>query len=334
MSTDTKRQPFFIFFLPYELASRLRGPVGLFIFDTMTAASMPSILGPMRIPFLVLNPVCVLLGAAAAAYSGHRVALGQLLLVLCGAVAAHVSVNALNEYHDFRTGLDFRTRRTPFSGGSGTLPLRPELGPAALWTGLLALAAAIAVGLHFLMLRGVWLLPVGLLGVVTVVTYTPYLTKNPWLCLVAPGVGFGTCMVMGTAFALGGAYSGTAFAASLVPFFLVSNLLLLNQFPDVEADRAVGRRHFPITSGRRAGVALYGLFNLCAYAAVVAGWLCGLLPASALLALATLFLAVPTFLGVSRNQNRPARLVPYLGRNVILVLTTPALLALGLYLGR
>jgi len=40
--------------------------------------------------------------------------------------------------------------------------------------------------------------------------------------------------------------------ASLVPFFLVSDLLLLNQFPDAAADERVGRKHIPILIGRRA----------------------------------------------------------------------------------
>ena len=34
--------------------------------------------------------------------------------------------------------------------------------------------------------------------------------------------------------------------------FLVNNLLLLNQFPDVQADQSIGRRHFPLVAGRRA----------------------------------------------------------------------------------
>ena len=34
----------------------------------------------------------------------------------------HVAVNALNEASDMTTGIDLRTTRTPFSGGSGTLP--------------------------------------------------------------------------------------------------------------------------------------------------------------------------------------------------------------------
>ena len=70
-------------------------------------------------------------------------------------------------------------------------------------------------------------------------------------------------MVVGTHIAVAGRYDTAAGIAALVPFFLVSALLLLNQFPDVEADREAGRRHLPIVWGRpRAAhvfVALYAL---------------------------------------------------------------------------
>ena len=82
--------------------------------------------GIMRVPFLVLTPACVALGVASAVWTGARMNVGHLLLVLIGALSAHASVNALNEYSDFQSGLDFKTVRTPFSGGSGTLPLFPE----------------------------------------------------------------------------------------------------------------------------------------------------------------------------------------------------------------
>ena len=56
------------------------------------------IFGPMRLPFLVLPPACVALGAATAAWSGSEINLFYLLIALIGAVSAHISVNALNEH--------------------------------------------------------------------------------------------------------------------------------------------------------------------------------------------------------------------------------------------
>jgi 1,4-dihydroxy-2-naphthoate octaprenyltransferase len=292
------------------------------------------LLGPMRVPFLVLPLACALLGAATAAWtSAGRVNPQYFALALVGAVCAHISVNALNEYFDFRSGLDARTQRTPFSGGSGTLPAKPELARSALTIGLVTLAITGAIGLYFLYVWGLLLLPLGLLGLLTIVIYTLWLTRNPVLCLLAPGLGFGLLMVMGTDFVLTGQYSWTAFVASLVPFFLVSNLLLLNQFPDVEADRSIGRKHFPIVIGRRASSLIYGALLLFTYLAIILGVYLGLLPKAGLLGLLTVVLAVPAFVGAYRYADDVGKLVPYMGLNVLINLVTPVLVAVGLFVG-
>jgi 1,4-dihydroxy-2-naphthoate octaprenyltransferase len=137
---------------------------------------------------------------------------------------------------------------------------------------------------------------------------------------------------MGTDFALSGSYSWTAFMASLVPFFFVSDLLLLNQFPDVEADRGVGRHHFPITIGRESSVKLYVLFLVGAYLAIIFGYITGNLPLTGFLALGSIVIAVPTVKGVARFANDVDRLIPYMGRNVVIIILTPVLLALGLFI--
>ena len=290
------------------------------------------IFGPMRLPFLILTPACVMLGAATASWSGSPLNVSYLALAFIGALGAHISVNALNEYHDFESGLDFNTEPTPFSGGSGTLPRNPHKSHVAFITGITSLAVTALIGIYFLRVRGLWLLPLGILGLVTIVAYTKWLTRNPFLCLVAPGLGFGPLMVMGTDFVLTGIYSWTSFVASLVPFFLVSDLLLLNQFPDVEADRAVGRHHFPIAIGRKASVALYVIFLGSAYATVIIGYVAGTLPLEGILALGSIIFAIPTVKGVARFADDVPRLIPYMGRNVVVIILTPVLLAIGLFI--
>jgi len=286
----------------------------------------------MRVPFLVLPPVCVLLGAGTAVWTHGKVNVYHLLLVFIGAMAAHVSVNALNEYFDFRSGLDARTQRTPFSGGSGTLQARPDLARTALLMGLTTMAVAGVIGLYFLGVRGIGLLPLGLAGLFLIAAYTPWLTRFPLLCLLAPGLGFGVLMVMGTAFVLTGEYTWTAFFASLVPTFLVSDLLLINQFPDVEADRSVGRRHYPITLGRRASAWIYDAFLLLAFLSIVVGVALGVLPVACLLGLLALLLAVPVAIGVIRHAEDLPRLIPYLAQDVLLQIATPLLVAIGLFI--
>jgi 1,4-dihydroxy-2-naphthoate octaprenyltransferase len=140
-------------------------------------------------------------------------------------------------------------------------------------------------------------------------------------------------MILGTVYALNGSYSWTAFFASLVPFFLVSNLLLLNQFPDVEADRSIGRKNYPILSGRKSAAILYGVFLLGAYLSIVLGVVLGYLPPFSLLGLGSAVLGVPTILGVYRNADDIGKLVPFMGFNVLITLLTPVLAGIGLLIG-
>jgi 1,4-dihydroxy-2-naphthoate octaprenyltransferase len=288
-------------------------------------------LGPMRLPFLVLTPACVLVGLGAAVHGGFPIQWIDVVLVLVGTLCAHVSVNAFNEYFDFQSGLDLKTRPTPFSGGSGTLPAQPGLARATLAMAWGAFAVTGLVGLYFLRLRGPALLPVGLLGLFLLYAYTPWLTRRPLLCLLAPGLGFGPLMVLSTHFALTGHYTLTAEVASLVPFFLVSDLLLLNQFPDVEADRSIGRRHLPIVIGRRASSLVYGLFLLLAYLTIVLGVAFDVLPPVSLLGLLTVALAVPAGVKAFRHADEIEKLVPAMGWNVLINLATPVLVSIGLF---
>ena len=81
-----------------------------------------------RPQFLVLSVILVLLGTAIAWNEGHFDWL-RFVLTTIGLVLAHASVNVLNDYSDYKSGIDLETTRTPFSGGSGILPqklLEPE----------------------------------------------------------------------------------------------------------------------------------------------------------------------------------------------------------------
>jgi 1,4-dihydroxy-2-naphthoate octaprenyltransferase len=124
-------------------------------------------------------------------------------------------------------------------------------------------------------------------------------------------------MVVGTDFVLTGEYSWTVFVVSLVPFFLVNNLLLLNQFPDVEADNSVGRKNLPIIIGRRASSLVYGLFLLFAYLSILLGVYFGYLPRTCLMGLTTALFGLPVFVGAY----------------VLITIMTPMLVAVGLFVG-
>jgi len=296
-------------------------------------STFKSFAGIIRLPFLILTPACVLLGLGVAVWLGKPVDWLYFAIVMVGAIASHICVNSFNEYFDFKSGLDEKTIKTPFSGGSGTLPANPEFARTALivsWTSFFMVAA---VGIFFCIGWNWTLLPWGLAGMVLLYAYTKWFTRNPVLCLLVPGLGFGVLMVNGSYFALTGEYALPALLASLIPFFLVANLLLLNQFPDVEADRTIGRRHFPITIGRRASSVIYNAFLLGAYADIGICVALGFMPLWSLLGLATLVFAIPAGLGAFRNADNPPALAPSMGMNVLINILTPVLVAVGLFIG-
>ena len=287
--------------------------------------------GTMRLPFIVLTPACVTLGIATAVAAGVSPAWWEIVMVIVGATLAHIGVNVFNEHQDFKSGLDAATKRTPFSGGSGTLQKYPELATAAFALAIAATTFAAAFGLYFVLSGRLLLLAVGGLGVLAITLYTPWIVRNPVACLLAPGFGFGTCMVVGSHIALGAPLAWAPVVASFIPFFLVSNLLLLNQFPDIEPDRTVGRKNILIAYGLRSGIIVYGVFLGLAYLAIGLGAIGGLFPRLSLIGLATIPLAILVFKAVLAHQNEVDKLVPSLGLNVIIVLVTPALTAIGIF---
>ena len=291
------------------------------------------LLDPMRVPFLILTPACVVLGLAAAVWTSGQVNWFHFVLVLIGALSAHVSVNIFNEYFDFKSGLDADTIRTPFSGGSGRLPESPEIARPALIMAWIFFGITALIGLYFVFTIGSGLIPLGLLGLLIIYFYTEWITRFPLLCLIAPGLGFGILMVMGTDFVLTGQYSWTAFLASLVPFFLVNNLLLLNQFPDVEADKNVGRKHLPIKIGKEKSSWIYIVFLLLPYAVIIYGVITGYFPLSSLIGFLSLPLVILNSRGVLHHADNTEELIPFLGQNVIINLITPVLVAIGIFIG-
>ncbi len=295
--------------------------------------SIKSYLNIMRAPFLVLAPACVAVGLGTAYWQTQEFNWLHVLLVLVGGLSAHICVNSFNEYFDFKSGLDARTQRTPFSGGSGTLPANPEMERAALTIAVASLLLTAAIGIYFVVLQGWQLLVIGILGLFLLVSYTPLWVYNPILSLIAPGLGFGILMVMGTHFALTGTLTWTAVIASLVPTFLVSDLLLLNQFPDVEADQSIGRKSLPITVGRKVSAQIYGLQLLLTYLAIILGVVLKILPVFSLIALLTSILSWRNYQQVRRNAEDTPALIPSMGMNVIIILSTMLLLAIGLFIG-
>ena len=275
-----------------------------------------ALLGVARLNFLSLTLVCIMLAASVSWYN-HAVISGvTLALVLLIALAAHISVNAFNEYFDFKSGLDFLTDKTPFSGGSGSLLRQQGAATATLVLASSSLLLVIVVGIYLTTVQGWQLLLIGIPGVALIYAYTQYINRSPLLCLLAPGVGFGFFMTLGASWVLSNGVSSTALLCAAIVCCLVSNLLLLNQFPDVEADNQVGRRHYAIVLGRQRSAVIFVVLMLLSYLLLLAGIVANILPPHSLLVLLSLPMAILLHHGVQRFANHPKQLTPYLALNV------------------
>jgi 1,4-dihydroxy-2-naphthoate octaprenyltransferase len=218
------------------------------------------ILQIIRAPFLTLT--LAVLFVIFSATNTHNYA----FLVILSALLAHISVNALNEYFDFKSGLDLITQKTPFSGGSGVLPNNPQFAPWALWIGFLSLFIITIIGIFLVVIYGINLLIIGVLGVLIIIFYTSVLNKFIFSSLISAGLGF-ALMVLGSGLVLEGFINTKIIIISIIIFAIVNNLLLLNQFPDREADKQVGRKNIVIRYNDKAkyfylGFAILAIFTV------------------------------------------------------------------------
>ena len=295
----------------------------------------------IRANFLLLSVLLVALGLSIARWQhGYEIiSLWESLLLLAGVVLAHISVNLFNEHSDNKTGIDYNTERTPFSGGSGMLQAGHTMPREVLAASWITLLLALAIGVYFCLTSHWILIFIVLAGGIIVVTYTTHL--NRWLIgETAAGLGLGTFVILGVYTAATSTWqTPTAqviplpvLIASLPSGILTGLLLLLNEFPDAEADRKGGRFHLVIFLGYKKAAYLYTAFMAINYLIIIslpvffnAGyWM--------LIALATMPLAAAASVTAIKHGDNIPKLTPALGMNVITVLATNALMALSFWL--
>jgi 1,4-dihydroxy-2-naphthoate octaprenyltransferase len=279
-----------------------------------------------RPQFLILSLVLAFLGTTIGWYDGSF-HLGYAILATFGLVLAHTSVNTLNDYFDYRSGVDLATKRTPFSGGSGMLPASLLTPREVFWLGMGSFIVAAIVGVIFVVVRGWLLLPLLVVGAFCILFYSPVILKRNWPEW-SPGLGLGTLPVLGAYFVQTAAYTWPALVAAVPSGILVHNLLFLNEFPDAEADRIASRKTMPIAMGMGKSSVLYAALTILMYVWIIAWVIAGVMPVFTLLALLTLPMAVRAIRGARHYQDM-GRLVPAMANNVLVVLVTQFLLGIG-----
>jgi 1,4-dihydroxy-2-naphthoate polyprenyltransferase len=285
-----------------------------------------------RPQYFLLPVVLILVGTSAAAWVNHGAFnVVYAFIALLGLVLCHASVNILNDYFDFKSGVDLKTLKTPFSGGSGILPAGKLTAKQVLWYGIICFAIAIPIGIFFAVVEGWLLLPLLALGGICILLYTSVILKSifpEW----SPGLGLGILPVLGAYFVQTGNYSWTGLIASVPSGFLVLNLLLLNEFPDAEADLIGNKKTLPITAGKKGAAMVYSAFVILTFLWIIGAVIFGAMPLYCLLALGALPFAYKSIRG-SFGYNDLNKILPAMQQNVLLVLVTQLLLGIGFILG-
>ncbi len=280
--------------------------------------------------FLILTLVVTALAVAWLVWAGYPLSPGLVLMVVLAALMVHASVNWLNEVHDACSGLDQLTQRTPFNGGSGALQRYPAGLKMVQRAAFIALACAIGFGVYLVVLWDWRIIPLGLLGLVVILSYSPWMTRQPVWGWSSPGLGLGWVLMLGVAFALTGHYPTGLIALAALPFLLINNLLLLNQFPDKQADQQVGRRTLPIAIGDCRALWVFKITLLVSMLVLIGLIGLGVLPWLSLLAFAGFVPAALMWSKLQPQFEQTADVAFVLTMNLIVILGVQALLAISL----
>ncbi len=296
----------------------------------------------IRANFLLLAVLLVFIGLAAALrMPGLRsFTWWEVMLLFSGVISAHISVNLFNEYSDFNTKIDFKTNRTPFSGGTGMLTSGLTTARQVLIAAIGTLVFALFSGIYFSITSHWSIIIIAVIGAFSVVFYTNFLARYA-LGEFFSGLSLGSLVVIGAYISLT-AMPGLSVSQllpaeviwlSVPPGILTLLLLFINEIPDVDADKAGGRRHLVILMGKKAASRVYMAGLVITFAIVILLPLMGLASPWLLIALLPLPLAVKASIVAMKEYGNTERLIPALVSNVITVLSVDLLLGVGILLG-
>ncbi len=193
------------------------------------------------------------------------------LLCLAFAVLAQIASNFANEYYDYLKGTDKAGRVGPRRGVT-----EGDIEPRTLRNVTFAtLAASLAIGCCLIPYGGWWLVPVGAFIALGVLAYStgPYPLSYHGLGEVAVFIFYGLIPVNFSYYVIAGQFSPLALLASLTIAFMGVNVLLVNNYRDVDDDREAGKRTSVVIFGRKPAAAAYLINGFMAISFLAPLWL-------------------------------------------------------------
>lgn len=305
--------------------------------------SIKTWMAQIRANFLVLSVFLVLIGLALSIkypfLAGGPFNYFHAILLIIGVVLAHISVNLFNELSDYKTGIDFKTSRTPFSGGSGMLTSGNSNIKQVFRVALFTLIIAFGIGVYFSIVANWIVLLFAVIGSLSILFYTNFLAKYMLGELFA-GLSLGTLVVLGSYISMTSTplikswdlFPPEVLWLSIPPGILTALLLLINQFPDMEADKSGGRNHLVIRLGIKKAAWIYSAGMFTTFAIIIMLPLSGLSSYWIYLALFPMPLAIKASVTAIRHGEKVAEFIPALANNVITVLATDLLIAVAIFI--
>jgi 1,4-dihydroxy-2-naphthoate octaprenyltransferase len=245
----------------------------------------------------------------------------------------HLGTNIANDYFDHKSGNDEINKEfvRPFSGGSRMIQLGLLTPRKVLASALVFFTMAFLIGLYLTWARGLFVLALGLIGLVSGIFYTgaPFNWASKGIGEALVGINFGALMTLGAYYVQTRILSIEPIIASIPISLLIAAVLYINEFPDYSADKAVGKNTLVVRLGRNRAVLGYMLIVASSYVIVFLNVLFGIAPLYTLFALIPLPLALRAIRLASKFHSEPLKLAPANTLTIVFHLLTSLLISFG-----
>jgi len=281
----------------------------------------------IRVRFLLASVIAVSVGLAITWWYTNSISIFDAMLTMCGVLALHASVDLLNDYWDFKRGIDTTTRRTKMSGGSGVLP-EGLLKPAQVYAaGIAFLIIGTAIGIYFVATDGI---VIGIILAFAVISIYFYSTKIVDWGLAEVFVAIkGSMIVMGTYFVQTSQITEQSVLAGIVIGVLSSLVLFITSFPDHDADKAKGRKTLVISLGMQKACSILWIFPAITYGITIIAVVFEIFPVFCLIILSTVPLIIKSGYRLKQNYDKLTNLIPVMSSTLYFSRITGALLVVG-----
>jgi 1,4-dihydroxy-2-naphthoate octaprenyltransferase len=281
----------------------------------------------IRVRFLVASIIAVSVGLAITWWHTGNISIFDAILTMCGVLALHASVDLLNDYWDFKRGIDTTTHRTKMSGGSGVLP-EGLLKPAQVYAaGIAFLIIGTAIGIYFIATDGI---VIGIILAFAVISIYFYSTKIVDWGLAEVFVAIkGSMIVMGTYFVQTSQITEQSVLGGIVIGVLSSLVLFITSFPDHDADKAKGRKTLVISLGMQKACSILWIFPAITYGITIIAVVFEIFPVFCLIILSTVPLIIKSGYRLKQNYDKLTNLIPVMSSTLYFSRITGALLVVG-----